>query len=52
MARENYSFIKRQKELAKKKKREEKLKHKQDKKNALAAEGQSPVVADDVPAAE
>ncbi len=36
MARENYSFKKYQKELAQKKKREEKLKHKLAKKNAQA----------------
>jgi hypothetical protein len=44
MARENYSFNKRQKELAQKKKKEEKLKMKLLKKNAqaLADSGQAP----------
>ena len=38
MVRENYSFKKYQKELAKKKKREEKIKSKLDKKNIEAKE--------------
>jgi len=38
LAKNNYSFEKRQKELAKKKKKEEKLQHKLDKKNNLPAE--------------
>lgn len=37
MQRENYSFKKRQRELAQKKKREEKLQRKLEKKNASAA---------------
>jgi hypothetical protein len=38
LARNNYSFIKRQKELAKKKKKEEKRQRKLDKKKNLNAE--------------
>ncbi|MFA5101195.1 MAG: hypothetical protein WC547_09960 [Candidatus Omnitrophota bacterium] len=44
MARDNYSFIKRQKELAKKKKKEEKIQNKLARKNlqAQADAGQAP----------
>jgi hypothetical protein len=52
VARDNYSFIKRQKELAKKKKREEKIKNKLDKKNALSGESAAQVPDENVPAAE
>jgi len=54
VARDNYSFKKYQRELAKKKKKEEKLQNKLAKKNALPADGseQPPVepgCAPDVP---
>ncbi|MCX5712709.1 MAG: hypothetical protein NTY47_06570 [Candidatus Omnitrophica bacterium] len=46
MARDNYSYNKYQRELAKKKKREEKLQNKLAKKNAqaIADQGQSTVI--------
>lgn len=49
MARENYSYKKYQRELAQKKKREEKLQRKLEKKNrenTPGSETQEPVVAD------
>jgi len=45
LARNNYSFIKRQKELAKKKKKEEKLQRKLEKKKNLS-EGASDTLLD------
>lgn len=42
MATPNYGYEKRQKELAKKKKKEEKLKHKADRKVGEGAEGDLP----------
>ena len=41
MARDNYSFKKRQKELAKKKKKEAKMQRKIDRKNAQPTEGEA-----------
>ena len=43
MARDNYSYKKYQRELAKKKKKEEKLQRKLDKKNALPVENSGQV---------
>ena len=40
MAKPNFNFVKRQKELEKKKKNEEKIQRKLDKKSSEAAEGQ------------
>lgn len=47
MATPNYGYEKRQKELAKKKKKEEKLKHKADRKVGEGAEGEVPNDGDD-----
>lgn len=46
MARNNYSFDKRQKEIAKKKKKEEKQQRKQDKRN-IPLEGEAAVPQDE-----
>ncbi|MGB2705941.1 MAG: hypothetical protein WBC74_03705 [Candidatus Omnitrophota bacterium] len=43
MARDNYSYRKRQKELAKKKKKEEKRQRKLDRKNIQSKEGEAQV---------
>ncbi|HNQ50382.1 MAG TPA: hypothetical protein PLP56_03020 [Candidatus Omnitrophota bacterium] len=52
MGRDNYSFVKRQKELAKKKKREEKMQNKLARKNLQAqeAQGDAAQAASDAPA--
>ena len=48
MARDNYSYKKYARELAKKKKKEEKLQRKFDKKNAASAEKPGEVSSEDV----
>jgi len=48
LARDNYSYKKYQRELAKKKKREEKIQRKLDKKNALLNVGPEQVPGGDV----
>ena len=48
MARDNYSYKKYQRELAKKKKKEEKMQRKLDKKNASAADATSIQVPGDL----
>jgi len=45
LARDNYSYRKHQKELAKKKKKEEKRQHKLDKKNIQPKEGEAQVAS-------
>jgi len=49
LGRDNYSFKKQQKELATKKKREEKLQNKLAKKNAQASAGQEQVPQEQAP---
>ncbi|PIT71802.1 hypothetical protein [Limnohabitans sp. G3-2] len=50
MATPNYGFEKRQKELAKKRKKEDKLKAKSDRKSGLLAEDGSEIVSEEVDA--
>ena len=52
MATPNYGYEKRQKELAKKKKKEEKLKHKADRKVGEGAEGDVPDENEAAPSTE
>jgi hypothetical protein len=47
MARNNYSYAKRQRELAKKKKKEEKRQRKLEKKNRAAGEVDNPTAIDE-----
>ncbi len=47
MARNNYSYAKRQRELAKKKKKEEKRQRKLEKKNRAAGEAENPTAIDE-----
>ncbi len=47
MARDNYSYQKHRRELAKKKKKEEKMQRKLDKKNAKSKEGAEQVLSGD-----
>ena len=49
LARDNYSYKKYQRELTKKKKKEEKMQRKLDKKNALLKESSEQVPGADVP---
>jgi hypothetical protein len=50
MAKPNYAFAKRQRDLAKKQKKEEKRQRKTGAKDDQAPEGQAPTAADDKPA--
>jgi len=50
LARDNYSYQKYRRELAKKKKKEDKLQRKLDKKNAPNAEGPAQASGDNAPA--
>lgn len=49
VARDNYSYKKYQRELAKKKKKEEKIQRKLDKKNRPAGQGAEQISADAIP---
>ena len=52
MARDNYSYQKYRRELAKKKKKEDKLQRKLDKKNAPSAQGPAQAPGDNTPVNE